>query len=62
MATKTPLIEQAFKDLGIELYSGRSDGGRSSHQGSFDAGRNAANKVQLNAGIAARATVGGRIR
>lgn len=63
VAIKTPLIEQAFKDLGIELgYSGRSYGGRSSHQGSFDAGRNAANKVQLNAGIAARATVGGRIR
>jgi hypothetical protein len=63
VAIKTPLIEQAFKDLGIQLgYSARAYGGRSSHQGSFDAGRSAGDKVALNAGIAARASVGGRIK
>jgi uncharacterized protein DUF2786 len=62
MLIKTPLVEQAFEALGIKLGASRSSAGTVRHTASYGAGREAAEKVRLSQGIAARGAVGGRIK
>lgn len=61
VAIKWPLIEDAFLSLGLRL--GRGSSGRAVRDtGAYQAGQSAANKVQINQGIAGRGQVGGRLK
>jgi hypothetical protein len=58
---KFPLVEAAFRETGLVLGKGRA-GSRPADYNAFSAGQAAANNVAINAGIAARGRMGGRLR
>ncbi|MDQ2762576.1 MAG: hypothetical protein M3Y22_03520 [Pseudomonadota bacterium] len=58
---KMPLVEAAMRDAGIVLGGARG-ASKPRDTNAFHAGRAAANTVAINAGIAARAERGGRLR